>query len=45
MEKLNIEEEDTTCPSIACGKHRYFFKFYCGKEIFYCQDCGYHELI
>jgi len=39
MEKLNIEDTDTTCP--CCGKHRYFLKFYCDKVINICCDCSY----
>jgi len=37
----DIENADTTCPSLTCGKNRFYLKFYCGKTILYCQDCGY----
>jgi len=43
MEKFNIEEEYTTCP--ACGMNRFWLKFYCGKVIHLCSDCGYWEEI
>lgn len=46
MEKLNndyeIESSDTLCPVCKNKNNRFWLKFYGGKTILYCQDCGYH---
>jgi len=41
----DIENADTTCPSLTCGKNRFYLKFYGGKTILYCQDCGHFTVI
>lgn len=41
MENFNIEEHNTICP--ACGKNRFWIKYFVNKMIYFCQDCQYHE--
>jgi len=49
MEKFNndydIENSDATCPICKNENKRFWLKFYCGKTILLCQDCGYFEEI
>lgn len=40
----NIEDlEDTRCP--VCKKNRFWLKFYGGKTLLRCEDCGHFEEI
>jgi len=46
MKETNIYDsinEDTLCP--VCFKNRFWLKFYCGKTILWCADCGYFIII
>jgi len=40
-EKYDKYVEDTICPN--CGCHRFYSKYYCGKTVNICVDCGYFE--
>lgn len=49
MEKLNNNDNteklkyDDICPK--CKKNRFWLKFYNGKTIKYCQDCGFFKIL
>lgn len=41
----DIDNADTTCPSITCGKNRFYLAFYNDEVVLVCRDCGYHQRI